>query len=225
MAKILLVEDDINLREIYAARLQAENYGVVTASDGEEALAKAVAEKPDLIMLDVMMPKISGFDVLDILRSTPETKDTKVIMLTALSQDIDKTRGEQLGVNKYLVKSQITLEDVVEAVHSTLNASATPSDNSINTTGSQINPSADPLPVSTPMTDGSASDITPSGAAPLDFSTSDNNSPTSNNQSGVGPDLITSANESEGNGFKPPQPGTDIQPDASAQPQDSSSNS
>jgi CheY-like chemotaxis protein len=63
-----------------------------------------------------MMPKISGFDVLDILRSTPETKDTKVIMMTALSQDSDRQRGESLGANKYLIKSQVTLEDVVNAV-------------------------------------------------------------------------------------------------------------
>lgn len=116
MTKILLVEDDINLREIYAARLGAEGYVLVTASDGEEALSKAVAEMPDLILLDVMMPKISGFDVLDILRSTPETKSTKVIMLSALSQESDRQRGEQLGADKYLVKSQITLEDVVTAI-------------------------------------------------------------------------------------------------------------
>ena len=116
MAKILLVEDDINLREIYSARFSAEAYEVITASDGEEALATAVRERPDLIVLDVMMPKISGFDVLDILRSTPETKETKVIMMTALSQETDKQRGESLGVNKYLIKSQVTLEDVVNAV-------------------------------------------------------------------------------------------------------------
>ncbi|MEX0668587.1 MAG: response regulator [Candidatus Saccharimonadales bacterium] len=116
MTKILLVEDDINLREIYAARLGAEGYDIVTASDGEEALTKAVAEKPSVIVLDVMMPKISGFDVLDILRSTPETKDAKVVMLSALSQETDKDRGEKLGADKYLVKSQITLEDVVTTV-------------------------------------------------------------------------------------------------------------
>lgn len=120
MAKILLVEDDTNLREIYSARFVAENYEVITAGDGEEALATAVRERPDLIVLDVMMPKISGFDVLDILRSTPETKDTKVIMMTALSQDTDKARGESLGVNQYLIKSQVTLEDVVNAVKSQL---------------------------------------------------------------------------------------------------------
>ena len=120
MSKVLLVEDDINLREIYAARLSAEGHELVVASDGEEALSKAVAEKPDLILLDVMMPKISGFDVLDILRSTEETKNTKVVMLSALSQETDKQRGEHLGADKYLIKSQITLEDVVETVREML---------------------------------------------------------------------------------------------------------
>lgn len=120
MAKIQLVEDDFSLRDIYSARLMAEGYDVVTASDGEEALAIAVRERPDLIILDVMMPKISGFDVLDILRQTPETKSTKVIMMTALSQDTDRQRGESLGVNKYLVKSQVTLEEVVTTVKGVL---------------------------------------------------------------------------------------------------------
>lgn len=120
MAKILLVEDDFSLRDIYSARIQADNHTVVTASDGEEALAVAMREHPDLIILDVMMPKISGFDVLDILRSTPETKTTKVIMMTALGQDSDRERGEALGVNKYLVKSQVTLEDVIVSVNEVL---------------------------------------------------------------------------------------------------------
>ncbi len=120
MSKILLVEDDFSLRDIYSARIQADGHTVVTASDGEEALAVAMREHPELIILDVMMPKISGFDVLDILRSTPETKTTKVIMMTALSQDTDRKRGEALGVNKYLVKSQVTLEDVMQSVKSVL---------------------------------------------------------------------------------------------------------
>ncbi|NIM47212.1 MAG: response regulator, partial [Candidatus Aenigmarchaeota archaeon] len=64
MPKIMLVEDDIALRDIYSARFQAEGYEVVVASDGEQALQLAAKEKPDLILLDIMMPKISGFDVL-----------------------------------------------------------------------------------------------------------------------------------------------------------------
>ena len=142
MAKILLVEDDVNLREIYSARFAAESYQVITASDGEEALATAVRERPDLIVLDVMMPKISGFDVLDILRSTPETKETKVIMMTALSQDTDRQRGESLGVNKYLIKSQVTLEDVVNSVKEQLGGAAAPAPSPA--------PAPQPKPESTP---------------------------------------------------------------------------
>ena len=111
----MLVEDDNNLREIYEARLLAEGYEIVSARDGEEALALAVKERPDLIIADVMMPKISGFDMLDILRNTPETKKTKVIIMTALSQAEDKARADQLGADRYLVKSQVTLEDVAKA--------------------------------------------------------------------------------------------------------------
>jgi CheY-like chemotaxis protein len=120
MAKVMLVEDDNNLREIYEARLLAEGYEIVSARDGEEALALAVKERPDLIIADVMMPKISGFDMLDILRSTPETKNTKVIIMTALSQAEDKSRADQLGADRYLVKSQVTLEDVAKAAREVL---------------------------------------------------------------------------------------------------------
>ncbi len=126
MAKIMLVEDDNNLREIYEARLLAEGYEIVTAHDGEEALALAAKEKPDLIISDIMMPKISGFDMLDILRSTPETKNTKVIMMTALSQAEDKTRADKLGADRYLVKSQVTLEDVAKIAREVLEENGTP---------------------------------------------------------------------------------------------------
>ena len=120
MAKILLVEDDKSLREIYGVRLMAEGYEIVSAGDGEEALAMAIKERPDLIVSDVMMPKISGFDMLDILRSTSETKDVKVIMMTALSSDDQRARGESLGADRYLVKSQVGIEDVVRTVHDVL---------------------------------------------------------------------------------------------------------
>lgn len=120
MTKIMLVEDDKSLREIYGVRLLAEGYEIISAGNGEEALAMAVKEHPDLILSDVMMPKISGFDMLDILRSTPETKDIKVIMMTALSSEDQRARGETLGANRYLVKSQVGIEDVVRTVHDVL---------------------------------------------------------------------------------------------------------
>lgn len=120
MTKILLVEDDKSLREIYGVRLLAEGYDIVSAGDGEQALAMAIKERPDLILSDVMMPKISGFDMLDILRSTTETKDIRVIMMTALSSEDQRQRGEQLGADRYLVKSQVGIEDVVRTVHEVL---------------------------------------------------------------------------------------------------------
>ena len=120
MSKVMVVEDDASLREIYSIRITAEGYDVVSAGDGEEALAVAVREKPDLILSDVMMPKISGFDMLDILRSTPETADIKVIMMTALSAEDQRQRGERLGANRYLVKSQVGIEDVINTIHEVL---------------------------------------------------------------------------------------------------------
>ena len=118
--KILLVEDDKSLREIYGVRLLAEGYDIVSAGDGEEALAMAIKERPQLIISDVMMPKISGFDMLDILRSTTETRGIKVIIMTALSSQDQRMRGEALGADRYLVKSQVGIEDVVRAVHDVL---------------------------------------------------------------------------------------------------------
>ena len=120
MSKVMVVEDDASLREIYSIRITADGYDVVSAGDGEEALAVAVREKPDLILSDVMMPKISGFDMLDILRSTPETKNIKVVMMTALSSDEQRARGERLGADRYLVKSQVGIEDVVNTIHEVL---------------------------------------------------------------------------------------------------------
>lgn len=114
--RILLVEDDDALANVYNTRLQAEGFDTRRVNNGEEALAAALNYHPDLVLLDVMMPKVSGFDVLDILRHTPETANLKVIMLTALSQDSDKARAESLGVDDYLVKSQVVIADVIDKI-------------------------------------------------------------------------------------------------------------
>ncbi len=140
MLKILLVEDDNNLREIYEARLQAEGYVIASAKDGEEALVVAKSEKPDLIISDVMMPKISGFEMLDILRNTPGLQDSKVIMLTALGQAEDQSRASHLGADRYLVKSQVTLEDIVKVAHELLGDA--PQENQATTEPVQTNPTA-----------------------------------------------------------------------------------
>lgn len=114
--KILLVEDDETLSQVYISRLELEGFDVEHVLNGEHALAKAIEYHPDLILLDVMMPKINGFDVLDILRNTPETMNVRVIMLTALSQPKDKERAETLGADDYLVKSQVVISDVIDRV-------------------------------------------------------------------------------------------------------------
>lgn len=114
--KILLVEDDVALSTVYKSRLELEGFDTREVNNGEEALSAALDYKPDLIVLDAMMPKISGFDVLDILRNTPETTNIKIVMLTALSQPKDKERAEGLGVDEYLVKSQVVIGDVVARV-------------------------------------------------------------------------------------------------------------
>jgi DNA-binding response OmpR family regulator len=114
--KILLVEDDVALSAVYNSRLQMEGFETREVNNGEGALSAAIEFKPDLVLLDAMMPKISGFDVLDILRNTPETANIRIIMLTALSQPKDKERAESLGVDDYLVKSQVVIGDVVERV-------------------------------------------------------------------------------------------------------------
>lgn len=114
--KILLVEDDTTLAKVYSSRLELEGFDVRHVANGEEALSTAIKYSPDLILLDVMMPKINGFDVLDIIRNTPETMNMRVIMLTALSQAKDKERAEELGADDYLVKSQVVISDVVERI-------------------------------------------------------------------------------------------------------------
>ena len=156
MSKIMVVEDDASLREIYGIRITAEGYDVVSAGDGEEALAMAVREKPDLILSDVMMPKISGFDMLDILRTTPETADIKVIMMTALSAEDQRQRGERLGANRYLVKSQVGIEDVINAIHEVLGDRAAPAPESAPAPQPEqpqmpAEPTAQPQPAPQPM--------------------------------------------------------------------------
>jgi DNA-binding response OmpR family regulator len=114
--RILLVEDDDALANVYVSRLQIEGFDIRRVNNGEDALATALNYRPDLIVLDVMMPKVSGFDVLDILRNTPETSNIKIIMLTALSQPSDEERAKSLGADDYLIKSQVVIADVIERI-------------------------------------------------------------------------------------------------------------
>lgn len=114
--RILLVEDDNALAAVYEERLKTEGFDVRRANNGEDALSTALSFHPDLILLDVMMPKVDGFDVLDILRNTPETANLKIIMLTALSQQSDQDKAKALHADDYLVKSQVVIADVIERI-------------------------------------------------------------------------------------------------------------
>ncbi|MDQ3065308.1 MAG: response regulator [bacterium] len=114
--KILLVEDDDGLAQVYSVRLDVEGFEVRRVPNGEDALSAAQEFMPDLILLDVMMPKVSGFDVLEIFRNTPEMANIKIVMLTALSQEADRKKAEEMGVDDYLVKSQVVIADVIERI-------------------------------------------------------------------------------------------------------------
>lgn len=114
--KILVVDDDSNLTRLYEAALSARGYRVVVANNGEAALTLAEKETPDLILMDVMMPAIHGLHVLDILKATPETKDAKIIMLTALGDEETKQKALDTGAVDYIVKSQSNMGEILERI-------------------------------------------------------------------------------------------------------------
>lgn len=102
--KILAVDDEPHIRRLVQVNLERHGYEVITAADGKEALEKVTTENPDLVVLDVMMPYMDGFEVLQTLRKNPGTRDLPVIMLTAKAQDADVFRGWQSGADLYLTK-------------------------------------------------------------------------------------------------------------------------
>jgi len=114
--KILLVDDDITLREMYEERLKLEGYAVATATNGEEALAKMKSFVPDLILLDIMMPVMNGFTVLDKLRAHSEYSKIPVLFLTALVQDQNKNRAMKAGAAGYIVKSETMPGDLMKKI-------------------------------------------------------------------------------------------------------------
>jgi two-component system alkaline phosphatase synthesis response regulator PhoP len=122
--KILMVEDDLTLANLYKMRMETEGFEVVHVANGEAALQTASKFQPNLILLDIMMPKLNGFDTLDILRQTPSTKLAKIIILTAMSQPNDQQRAMDLGADEYLVKSQVVIADVMSAIRRQLNLPA-----------------------------------------------------------------------------------------------------
>lgn len=101
---ILLVDDEKDLLETMVMALEAQGFDVISAFDGEEGLAKAVSEKPDIVILDLMMPKMNGYQVCWELKNREETKALKVIMLTAKTQESDKFWGFETGADDYVTK-------------------------------------------------------------------------------------------------------------------------
>lgn len=126
MAKILIVDDDPLYVRVYQLKLTGDGHTIETASNGEEALAKVGPFNPDLILLDIMMPKIDGFEVLKRLKENEITKKIPVIILTNLGGDDTNTlRGLELGAVTYLIKSTYTPKEVVQKVKEILAASTT----------------------------------------------------------------------------------------------------
>ncbi len=118
--KILIIEDDDFLLKMYSNKLMREGYNVLVARDGEEGYIKIMRQKPDLVLLDIMMPKINGFDVLEAVKANEELTDTKIIMLTNLSQDEDKQKGEELGAVAYLTKANVQMKEVIAEIEQQL---------------------------------------------------------------------------------------------------------
>lgn len=117
---ILIVEDDPVLLKMYTEKFSYEGFTVLNAKDGEEALTTATRDKVDAILLDIMLPRMSGTDFLEKYRETPKGKNTPVIALTNLTEDAEKQRALKLGVKEYLVKAMQTPEDVVKRIKANL---------------------------------------------------------------------------------------------------------
>jgi len=121
---ILLAEDDIILSELYTERLKQEGFNVIHANNGEEALQFVAEYSPSLIILDIMMPKMNGLDVLKNLKANSETANIPVIIVTALVQEIEKLNKIMTQADAYIVKSEVLPGEIIEEVKKRLNAAA-----------------------------------------------------------------------------------------------------
>lgn len=118
--KILLVEDEQTLSEMYKTKFEHEGFSVVTAADGSVVLDLVKKEKPNIVLLDIILPKKDGFTVLTELKKNSATKNIKVIMLTNLGQDEDIKKGKDLGAVGYIVKADLTPAQVLEKIRQVL---------------------------------------------------------------------------------------------------------
>jgi len=114
--RVLLIEDERNVAELYRLKLSLDGYDVIVAENGEEGLNKALKLKPEVIFLDIKMPKMDGFEVLKILRESPQTKKVPVIILSNFDEQDLIEKGLTLGANEYLIKSQFTPEGISNKV-------------------------------------------------------------------------------------------------------------
>ncbi|MEI7498727.1 MAG: response regulator [Candidatus Falkowbacteria bacterium] len=121
--KILIVEDDTFLLSMYATKFELENFLVFSADDGEKGLKTAIKEQPDIILLDILLPKMNGFEVLKGLKANDITKDIKVILLTNLSQRDEVQQGISLGADDYMIKAHYMPSEVVDKVKKILGQS------------------------------------------------------------------------------------------------------
>jgi len=119
--KILLVEDDSFLLGMYATKFEMENFKVIMAEDGEKAVRLTLKEAPNIILLDLVLPKVNGFDVLHQLKANPTTADIPVILLTNLSQKDEIERGLKMGAEDYLIKAHFMPSEVVDKIKKALN--------------------------------------------------------------------------------------------------------
>lgn len=118
--KVLIIEDDEFLRSLTAKRLEKEGYTVEVGVDGESGVAVAESKKPDLILLDLLLPGLDGFEVLKRVRANDDLKETPVIIFSNLGQKEDIERAKGLGANDFLIKANFTLDDVVGKIKSFL---------------------------------------------------------------------------------------------------------
>lgn len=118
--KILVIEDDKFLRQLVTKKISKRDYNIVEAVDGESGLEKAEEEDPDLILLDLILPGIDGFEVLSELKDDPELSTIPVVILSNLGQKDEIEKGLQMGAEDYLVKAHFTLGEIVEKIEEVL---------------------------------------------------------------------------------------------------------
>lgn len=115
--KVLLVEDDSFISKMYVTKFTLQKFDVLAAADGEEGLQMAIAEIPDIILLDIMLPKMDGWQVLEHLKMNESTKKIPVLLLTNLGAQEDIERGLQLGATDYMIKAHFIPSEVIEKIN------------------------------------------------------------------------------------------------------------